>query len=165
MDFLNTLYVGEDKKEVALGYCTIYEPVADLEGMIGLHGFAALLMEAIMEGVDYMGQMPLAEFEQMCGKFPHVAGTYNFSAENSTSDIKIDCPAQINREGYIEVMLALEGGMTGLKIYTVKPLDYVFSAIIKSMTEGELDACPIIISESEGMVMYGLGLLQLLGGM
>lgn len=164
MDFLNTLYVGEDKKEAALGYCTIYEPVAELEGMFGLHGLAAVMMEAVMQGVDYMGQMSLAEFEQACGKIPHV-GTYNFSAENSTLDMKMDAALQINRESYIEFMLAMQGGMTGVKVYTVKPLDYYLSYMIKMMTEGELDACPIMISESEGMVMYGLGLMAMLGGM
>jgi hypothetical protein len=164
MDFLNTLYVGEDKKEAALGYCTIYEPVAEFEGVFGLHGLAAVMMEAVMQGVDYMGQMPLAEFEQACGKIPHV-GTYNFSAENSTVDTKMDAALQINRESYIELMLATKGGMTGVKIYTVKPLDFYFSLIIKDMTEGMLDACPVMISESDGMVMYGLGIMAMLQGM
>ena len=163
MDFLNTLYVGEDKKEAALGYCTIYEPVAELEGMFGLHGLVAIMMEAIMQGVDYTGRMSLAEFEQACGKIPHV-GTYNFSAENSTLEMKMDAVLQINRESYLEFMLMAEAGMSGVKIYTVKPLDLFFSSIIKSMTEGESDACPIMIMESEGMVLYGLGLFAMLGG-
>lgn len=162
MDFLNTLYVGEDKKEAALGYCTIYEPVADYQGMIGLHGLAALMMDALMQGADYVGQMSLTEFEQACGKFPHVGGTYNFSAENSTLEMKLDCAAQINRESYIEAMLAMEGGITGVKVYTVKPLDFYFSMMIKMMTEEMLDAVPIMIIESEDTVMYGLGLMAML---
>lgn len=164
MDFLNTLYVGEDKKEVALGYCTIYEPVADYQGMIGLHGLAALVMDAILQGTDYVGQMSLEEFEQACGKFPH-AGTYNFSAENSTLDLKLDCAAQINRESYIEFMLAMEGGITGAKIYTVKPLDFYFSLMIKMMTKEMLDAMPIMIIEGDNMVLYGIGLMALLENM
>jgi hypothetical protein len=164
MDFLNTLYVGEDKKEAALGYCTIYEPVLSFQGALGLHGLAALLMAAVLQGADYVGQMSLAEFEQECGKIPHV-GTYNFSAENSTLEMKMDVALQINRERYIEFMLAMEGGMTGVKIYTVKPLDYYFSYMIKMMTEGELDACPVMISESDGMVMYGIGLMTVLENM
>lgn len=164
MDFLNTLYVGEDKKEAALGYCTIYEPVSNFQGMVGLHGLAALMMAAVLQGVDYVGQVSLEEFEQMCGKMPH-AGTYNFSAENSTLDTKMDAALQISRGSYTELMLAMEGGMTGVKVYTVKPLDYYFSYMIKMMTEGMLDACPVIISESDGMVMYGLGLLEMLGSL
>jgi hypothetical protein len=162
MDFLNTLYVGEDKKEAALGYCTIYEPVADYQGMLGLHGFAALLMNAVLQGASYTGQMSLTEFEQMCGKLPPL-GAYNFSAENSTLEMKMDAALQINRESYIELMLAMEEGMTGVKVYTIKPLDYYFSDMIKMITGRELDACPIMISESDGMVMYGLGLLAMLG--
>ena len=161
MDFLNTLYVGEDKKAAALGYCTIYEPVADYQGMIGLHGLAALMMDAILQGVDYVGQMTLAEFEQACGKFPH-AGTYNFSAENSTLEMKMDTALQINRETFLE-MLAAEEGITGAKIYTVKPLDFYFSLMIKTSTEEMLDAVPIMIIEDEDMVLYGLGLLATLG--